>query len=89
MGLGTLFIISTQQLLTIEQVDILKLTIQQVQNNVEIGLIVALVFLAVVLVVLSIFLSKYVIYPINKLIKSAAKIAIVENNNSSKIKKTK
>ena len=90
MGLGTLFIISTQQLLTIEQVDILKLTIQQVQNNVEIGLIVALVFLAVVLVVLSIFLSKYVIYPINKLIKSAEKIAIVENsNNSSKVKNTK
>ncbi len=50
------------------------------QNNVIILVITSLAFI-ICAIVISLFLSKFVIYPINKLIKSAEKIAEDEQNN--------
>ena len=55
------------------------------QNNVIILIITSLAFI-ICAIVISLFLSKFVIYPINKLIKSAEKIAEDEQKNKGKIK---
>ena len=55
------------------------------QNNVIILVITSLAFI-ICAIVISLFLSKFVIYPINKLIKSAEKIAEDEQKHKGKIK---
>ena len=55
------------------------------QNNVIILIITSLAFI-ICAIVISLFLSKFVIYPINKLIKSAEKIAEDEQKHKGKIK---
>ncbi len=48
--------------------------INQLEHNTEITLIICAVVFVIVGILIAIFLSKFVIYPINKLIKSAEKI---------------
>ena len=55
------------------------------QNNVIILVITSLAFI-ICAIVISLFLSKFVIYPINKLIKSAEKIEEDEQKHKGKIK---
>ena len=88
-GLGVFFLNSINQISV--QIDNGQVnTIQQVSNSIDIirintkvMLAIATVVFAIVGVLIAIFLSKFVIYPINKLIKSAEKIS--DDDKKSKI----
>jgi len=79
-GLGIFFInslnilnsqIQNGQVLNLEEV---LLTLENIQRNTILSLVIAGVLFATVGILISIFLSRFVIYPINKLIESAEKI---------------
>lgn len=81
LALATISIIniSTISKLKIESQDIL---IQLKQMNIK-SLFIATIVLAIGIIIISIILSKFVIYPINKLLKSAEKLS--EDNKENKI----
>lgn len=81
LALATISIIniSTISKLQIESQDIL---IQLKQMNIK-SLFIATIVLAIGIIIISIILSKFVIYPINKLLKSAEKLS--EDNKENKI----
>ena len=60
--------------------------IKQIQNNTVAIIIISGIVFSIVGILLAIFLSKFVIYPINKLIKSAEKIT-EEDKNKKRNKK--
>lgn len=60
-------------------------TIENIEINTRTILVILGVLYAIVTILIAIFLSKFVIYPINKLIKSAEKIIVTEEG---KIKKS-
>lgn len=83
-GLGVFFLNSLADLqaqFTIEQ-------IAQVQTQTKIALLLATVIFAMLGIAIAIFLSKFVIYPINKLIQSAEKVT-EEDGKNKKIFKNK
>ena len=83
-GLGVFFLNSLADLqaqFTIEQ-------IVQVQTQTKIALLLATVIFAMLGIAIAIFLSKFVIYPINKLIQSAEKVT-EEDGKNKKIFKNK
>lgn len=81
LALATISIIniSTISKLQIESQDIL---IQLKQMNIK-SLFIATIVLAIGIIIISIILSKFVIYPINKLLKSTEKLS--EDNKENKI----
>lgn len=60
-----------------------------IQQRTAITLIVAGVIFAIIGIIAAIALSKFVIYPINKLIKSAEKITEEDNENNRKFLRKK
>ena len=87
-GIGVFFLISINVLSQQMQVG-QDINIQELQNKTIWVLAIAGVLYATIGVLVGIFLSKFIIYPINKLIKSAEKIVDDDKNtnNSSKRKK--
>ena len=94
-GLGIFFFNSLNMINTQIGQDISINQLQQIINNLEINtrtvLMVSGIVFALVSLIIAIFLSKFVIYPINKLIQSAEKIKEEEKNSNtvSKGKKKK
>lgn len=84
-GLGIFFLNSLNSLQTQVQsnqlIDISG-TISNINNQTKISLITAGLVFSFIALIISIFLSRYIIYPINKLIQSAEKIT--EDNKSGK-----
>ena len=86
-GLGIFFLNSLNDLS--EQMETGQVISTQELRNQTVGILgICGVILAIVYIVAAIFLSRYIIYPINKLIKSAEKIA-EEDKNGKKILKNK
>ena len=92
-GLGIFFLnslnevsmqIQNEQITTIEQI---SNSINEIHINTRTTLTIATVVFAIVGVLIAIFLSKFVIYPINKLIKSAEKISDDDKKIKTKHKK--
>ena len=86
-GLGLFFITSVNEVNTqiengqatnIEQI---SNTLNAVSTNTKTSLVIAAVAFAVVGVLIAMFLSRYVIYPINKLIESAEEVADEDRKN--------
>ena len=94
-GIGVFFFNSLNMINTQIGQDISINQLQQIINNLEINtrtvLVVSGIVFALVSLIIAIFLSKFVIYPINKLIQSAEKIKEEEkiSNTVSKGKKKK
>ncbi len=94
-GLGVFFLNSINQINV--QIDSGQAsTMQQVSNDIDIirintkvMLAIATVVFAIVGVLIAIFLSKFVIYPINKLIKSAEKISDDDKKSKTQTKNKK
>ena len=63
--------------------------IQNLETNTKITLAICAVIFTIVGILVAMFLSKFVIYPINKLIKSAEEITDEDGNNKKKNKKGK
>lgn len=70
----------------LDSIDDIAKVIEQTKIGTEIGIIVALTIVTIFTLVMGWFLSKFVIYSINKLIKSAEKINQEENRNSKEYK---
>ena len=91
-GLGAFFIHSLNMLvanINIEQgmqMEQVIVEVNQMQYNTKIILAVSIALFIVVGILIFIFLSKFVILPINKLIKSAEKITEEEKKENKKIK---
>lgn len=66
-----------------------ELILNMIQQRTAITLIVAGVIFAIIGIIAAIALSKFVIYPINKLIKSAEKITEEDNENNRKFLRKK
>ena len=66
---------------------------QQIINNIRTNtstiLIISGILFTIITILIAVFLSKFVIYPINKLIQSAEKIKEEDKNIASKVKKRK
>lgn len=92
--LGTIYISSLNLINEQIQSDIItnseqvKVGITQLKHNMIVTLIIVTVAFFTIGCLISAFLSKFVIYPINKLIKSAEKITDEEKRKKSKKKKT-
>lgn len=92
--LGTIYISSLNLINEQIQSDIItnseqvKVGITQLKHNMIVTLIIVTVSFFIIGCLISAFLSKFVIYPINKLIKSAEKITDEEKRKKSKKKKT-
>lgn len=92
--LGTIYISSLNLINEQIQSDIItnseqvKVGITQLKHNMIVTLIIVTVAFFIIGCLISAFLSKFVIYPINKLIKSAEKITDEEKRKKSKKKKT-
>ena len=89
-GLGIFFlnslnILSTQVGQTIEYSEISNL-INNINENTKTILLIASILFSVIGILVAIFLSRFVIYPINNLIQSAEKIAN-DDKNLKQIKK--
>ena len=69
------------------QVGELSQEVAQLKINTAIALTICTVVFAIIGCLIAVFLSRYVIYPINKLIKSAEKIAEEDSGNKKKTKK--
>lgn len=82
-GLSIFYIHSLDNL----QVEVLSQGIAQLKINTAIALTICTVVFAVIGCLIALYLSKYVIYPINKLIKSAEKIAEEDSGTKKKGKK--
>ena len=63
--------------------------IQNLETNTKITLAICAVIFTIVGILVAMFLSKFVIYPINKLIKSAEEITDEDGNSKKKNKKGK
>lgn len=94
-GFGIFFIealnnMSTQiQTNQITEVGKLLEFIDNLKNNTKLILSISTSVFILIGILISLFLSKFVIYPINKLIKSAEKITDEENKDKNKNKKNK
>lgn len=94
-GFGIFFIealnnMSTQiQANQITEVGKLLEFIDNLKNNTKLILSISTSVFILIGILISLFLSKFVIYPINKLIKSAEKITDEENKDKNKNKKNK
>lgn len=86
-GLGIFFLTSLNHLNT-QLVSGQTVDIQELQNKTIWVLGLSGVLFAMIGIVTAVFLSKFIIYPINKLIRSAEKIA-EEDKNGKKLLKTK
>ncbi len=91
-GLGISFLNSIQLLnLKVENGQVSSVQVEEILNIIQqrtsITLIVAGIIFAIIGIIAAIALSKFVIYPINKLIKSAEKITEEDNTNKKKIRK--
>ena len=82
-GLSIFYIHSLDYL----QVEELSQKVAQLKINTAIALTICTVVFAIIGCLIAVFLSRYVIYPINKLIKSAEKIAEEDSGNKKKTKK--
>ena len=82
-GLSIFYIHSLDYL----QVGELSQEVAQLKINTAIALTICTVVFAIIGCLIAVFLSRYVIYPINKLIKSAEKIAEEDSGNKKKTKK--
>ena len=54
--------------------------VNQMKENTDVALIIAAVVFTIITLLIAFFLSRFVIYPINKLIQSAEKIAEEDKN---------
>ena len=94
-GLGVFFInslnlINTQvQNKQLEQISEISTTINNVTTNTKVALLVAGIGFAIVAIIIAVILSKFVIYPINKLIESAEKITEKDMKNNRIFKNKK
>ena len=94
-GLGIFYIVSLQNIATqisSEQIENMGQALRIIQTetaNVKIILIGSIIIFAVAGIVICSILSRFVIYPINKLIKSAEKITEEDKENNNTIKKRK
>ena len=61
--------------------------VNAIQQNTMMVLIVATVVFTLISIIIAVFLSKFVIYPINKLIKSAEKVAAEDPKGKKKLSK--
>ena len=92
-GLGTFYIYSlntiNSQIEAGQVVEIGQLTeqINELKINTKAALLICAIVFFVIGILIAAFLSKFVIYPINKLIKSAEKITEEDIKNKKKIKK--
>ena len=91
-GLGVSFINSLQMLsVKVEEGQVTAEQVEQILNVIQhrtfITLTVAGVIFAIIGIISAIFLSRFVIYPINKLIKSAERITEENINDDKKTKK--
>lgn len=92
--LGTIYISSLNSINEQIQSEIItnseqiKIGITQLKHNMIVTLIIVTVAFFIIGCLISAFLSKFVIYPINKLIKSAEKITDEEKRKKLKKKKT-
>ena len=91
-GLGISFLNSIQLLnLKVESGQVSSVQVEEILNIIQqrtsITLIVAGIIFAIIGIIAAIALSKFVIYPINKLIKSAEKITEEDNTGKKKIRK--
>ena len=91
-GLGISFLNSIQLLnLKVENGQVSSVQVEEILNIIQqrtsITLIVAGIIFAIIGIIAAIALSKFVIYPINKLIKSAEKITEEDNTGKKKIRK--
>ena len=94
-GLGIFYIVSLQNIATqisSEQIENMGQALRIIQTetaNVKIILIGSIIIFAVAGIVICSILSRFVIYPINKLIKSAEKITEEDKENNNTTKKRK
>ena len=58
--------------------------INQLENNTKVAVIIFSIAYIIVGIIIAVILSKFVIYPINKLIKSAEKITEEESKEREK-----
>lgn len=88
--LNSLNIIS-QKIQVEQNLDIGQVTdmINQLENNTKVAVIIFSVAYIVVGIIIAVVLSKFVVYPINKLIKSAEKITEEESKEKKKNKNKK
>ncbi len=97
-GLGIFYLVSLENIATqisAEQIENMGQVLEAIQResvNIKVILIASIIIFAVAGIVICSILSRFVIYPINKLIKSAEKITEEEgkdtNKNAKKRKKT-
>ncbi len=86
-GIGAFFLISLNDInIKIQSGQVLNM--QEVQNKTILVLIICLILFTIIGICSAIFLSRFIIFPINKLIKSAEKMA-EEDKNIKKIQKGK
>ena len=94
-GLGAFYIYSLNTICTrieanqLQEIGQVLEQIKQLTLNTKIGLIICTAVFILVGILISIFLSKFVIYPINKLIESAEKITEDENREKKRKKSKK
>ena len=89
-GFGVFFINSLNSLNTqiqANQVGQLINEINQLENDTKIILLVTSTVFVIVGILIAVYLSKFIIYPINKLIKSADKINVEERKRGKRAKK--
>ena len=86
--LNSLNIIS-QKIQVEQNLDIGQVTdmINQLENNTKVAVIIFSIAYIIVGIIIAVILSKFVIYPINKLIKSAEKITEEESKEKKNKKK--
>lgn len=88
-GLGIFFLSSLNDLSGQAQTGQVIVSIQELRNQTTAILAIAGIILAIVHVLAAAVLSKYIIYPINKLIKSAEKIAEEDKSGKKNLKNRK
>lgn len=89
LGLEVFFINNIKQVeaqMVAENEQELNVYLETLENQSKINVIIGIGVLGIASVLISLFLSKYVIFPINKLIKSAEKMASEENKGKKGIK---
>lgn len=89
LGLEGFFINNIKQVeaqMVAENEQELNVYLETLENQSKINVIIGIGVLGIASVLISLFLSKYVIFPINKLIKSAEKMASEENKGKKGIK---
>ena len=71
---------------TVTEVGQVSQEINQIKHNTVISLGIVVIVFAIIGCLISAFLSEFVIYPINKLIKSAEKVTVEDGKNKTKNK---